>query len=104
MMIVARLATVVLLLSAVSWAQSTRAGEALGPGFVGTLPVYSGDYPVYEGPFPPNPLYAPYGFYGCRGGCCRQAVWRGQHWHSVIACGPVIGARRNVVGEPRYLK
>ena len=104
MTILARLATVVLLLSATSWAQSTSAGEALGPGFVGTLPVYSGDYPVYEGPFPPTPLYAPYGFYGCRGGCCRQAVWRGQHWHSVIACGAVVGAPRNLGGEARYSK
>jgi hypothetical protein len=104
MTIPARFATVVLLLAAVFCAQSTSAGESLGPGYIGTLPFWSGDYPYYEGPYPPNPLYAPYGFYGCRGGCCRQAVWRGQHWHNVISCASVRGARTNAAVGPRYLK
>ena len=103
MTILARFATVVLLLVAVFCAQSATAGEAVGPGYIGTFPFYSGDYPYYEGPYPPNPLYAPYGFYGCRGGCCRQAVWRGRHWHNVIAC-PAPAARRNAATHPRYLR
>jgi hypothetical protein len=59
------------------------------PGFLGTFPVYSGDYPYYDGPFPPNPLFAPYGYYACRGGCCRKAVPVGRHWRNVVACHPV---------------
>ena len=89
MMILARSGTIVLLLAAMFCAQPASAGDAVGPGFVGTLPFYSGDYPYYEGRYPPNPLYAPYGFYGCRGGCCRQAVWRGRHWHNVVTCASV---------------
>lgn len=100
MTILARFATVVLLLTAVFCAQSATAGEDFGPGYLGTFPFYSGDYPYYEGPYPPNPLYAPYGFYGCRGGCCRKAAWRGRHWHDVIACA-VPAARRNAAGRPR---
>ena len=103
MIVLARFPAVVLLF-VVLFAQSTWAGESLGPGYIGTLPFYSGDYPYYEGPYPPNPLYAPYGFYGCRGGCCRQAVWRGRHWHNVISCGPVSGARTNAAIVPRYPK
>ncbi len=103
MIVLARFPALVLLF-VVLFAQSTWAGESLGPGYIGTLPFYSGDYPYYEGPYPPNPLYAPYGFYGCRGGCCRQAVWRGRHWHNVISCGPVPGARTNAAVVPKYLK
>jgi len=65
---------------------SAHAGEALGPGFLGTFPFYFGDYPYYEGANPPNPLYAPYGYYGCRAGCCRQPVWSGHRWRNVTTC------------------
>jgi hypothetical protein len=103
MTIPVRFFAALLLLVAVCCAHSVLAGEWLGPGFVGTLPVYSGDYPYYEGPYPPNPLYAPYGFYGCRGGCCRQAVWRGHHWHNVISC-PVPVSRRHAETRSRDLR
>jgi hypothetical protein len=86
MIVLARFAAMILLLAEVFCAQSASAGEVVGPGYLGTFPFYSGDYPHYEGPYPPNPLYAPYGFYGCRGGCCRQAVWRGRHWHDAVTC------------------
>jgi hypothetical protein len=79
---------VALLLAIVFSSQSTYAGEALGPGFFGTFPVYAGDYPYYEGAYPPAPLYAPFGYYGCRAGCCRQAVWSGRSWRNVITCHP----------------
>jgi hypothetical protein len=66
--------------------QSTHAGEAIGGGFLGSFPFYSGDYPYYDGNYPPATLIAPYGYYGCRAGCCRRAVWRGRHWHNVTTC------------------
>jgi hypothetical protein len=95
MMVFARAAVVILL--AMVFAESAIAGEIVGPGFVGTFPFYSGDYPYYEGIDPPHPLYAPYGFYGCRAGCCRQAVWRGRHWRDVVSCAPVSRIRPNAV-------
>jgi hypothetical protein len=100
MTILVRFAAIVLL--AAFCVRSTSAGEYLGPGYIGTLPFYSGDYPYYEGPFPPNPLYAPYGFYGCRGGCCRHAVWRGGHWHNVIACNATPRTRWNAAADRNY--
>lgn len=57
-----------------------------GGGFFGSFPFYSGDYPYYEGDYPPAPLYAPFGYYGCRAGCCRQAVWRNRHWRNLTTC------------------
>ena len=60
--------------------------DVIGGGYLGSFPFYSGDYPYYDGGYPPAPLYAPYGFYGCRAGCCRRAVWRGRHWHNVTTC------------------
>lgn len=100
MTIIARFSATLLLVAVVCFAQLTMVGQALGASYLGSFPFYSGDYPYYEGPYPPNPLYAPYGFYGCRGGCCRQAVWRRRHWHSVIACYPV-PARP---AHPRYFR
>ncbi|CCE05704.1 exported hypothetical protein [Bradyrhizobium sp. STM 3843] len=75
---------------------SQSAAVDLGPGFLGTLPVYSGDYPYYDGAYPPNPLFAPYGYYACRGGCCRKAVPVGRHWRNVIACSPVHFSRSRI--------
>lgn len=66
-------------------AQSARA-DPLGGGYWGSFPFYTGDYPYYDGENPPAPLYAPYGYYGCRAGCCRRAVWRHGHWHNVSIC------------------
>jgi hypothetical protein len=77
---------VALLLATTFSFQSAYAGEALGDGFLGTFPFYHGDYPHYDGGYPPNPLIAPYGFYGCRSGCCRQPVWSSRHWHNVTTC------------------
>jgi len=76
----------VALLLATTSPQSTSADEALGDGFLGTFPFYHGDYPYYDGGYPPNPLIAPYGYYGCRSGCCRRPVWSGRHWHNVMTC------------------
>jgi hypothetical protein len=78
-------ATVALLLTVVFSSQSAYATDH-GPGFLGTFPFYSGDYPYYDGDYPPNPLIAPYGYYGCRSGCCRQPVWTGRHWHNATTC------------------
>jgi hypothetical protein len=85
MKIFARFAAVVLLSAMAFSSQSSYAAET-GPGFVGTFPVYAGDYPYYDGNYPPAVLIAPYGYYGCRSGCCRRAVWRGGHWHNVTLC------------------
>lgn len=54
--------------------------------FWGPFPVYTGGYIYYSGDYPPATLLAPNGYYGCRAGCCRQAVWRGGHWRNVITC------------------
>ena len=78
-------ATVALLL-AVGFSSHSAYATDYGPGFLGTFPFYSGDYPYYDGDYPPNPLIAPYGYYGCRAGCCRRPVWTGRHWHNVTAC------------------
>ena len=86
MRILALFSAVALLLAMAFSSQSTYAGEAIGGGYLGSFPFYYGDYPYYDGPYPPAPLYAPYGYYGCRGGCCRRAVWRGRHWHNVTTC------------------
>jgi hypothetical protein len=74
-------------------AQSACAGDGIGAGYLGSFPFYWGDYPYYEGSFPPNPLYAPFGYYGCRGGCCRRAVSSGRHWHNLTTCSPAASAR-----------
>jgi hypothetical protein len=66
-------------------AQSAHA-DPLGGGYVTSFPFYTGDYPYYDDANPPAPLYAPFGYYGCRAGCCRQAVWRRGHWHNVSIC------------------
>ena len=88
---------VALLLAMVFSSQSTYAGglvvEPTGGGYWGLYPFYFGDYPYYYGEYPPNPLYAPYGYYGCRGGCCRRAVWSGRRWHNVTACHHVLRAQ-----------
>ena len=96
MKILARFSAIALLLAMTFSAQSTYAGEALGPGFLGSFPFYSGDYPYYDGDSPPNRLYAPFGYYGCRGGCCRRPAWSGRHWHNVTTCSPdaVVGRVR----------
>lgn len=78
-------ATVALLLAVVFSSQSASATD-YGPGWVGTFPFYSGDYTYYDGDYPPNPLIVPYGYYGCRAGCCRKPVWSGHRWHNVTAC------------------
>jgi hypothetical protein len=74
-------------------AQAVCAGDGTGSGYLGTFPFYWGDYPYYEGSFPPAPLYAPDGYYGCRGGCCRRAVSIHGHWHNVTTCGSAAHAR-----------
>jgi hypothetical protein len=86
MRILALFSAVALLLAMAFSSQSTYAGEAIGGGYLGSFPFYSGDYPYYDGGYPPAPLYAPYGYYVCRAGCCRRAVWRGRHWHNVTTC------------------
>ena len=86
MKILALFSGVAVLLAVAFSSQSVFAGETIGGGFLGSFPFYSGDYPYYDGDYPPTPLYAPYGYYGCRGGCCRRAVWRGRHWHNVTTC------------------
>lgn len=78
-------ATMALLL-AVAFSSHSAYATDYGPGFLGTFPFYSGDYPYYDGDYPPNPLIAPYGYYGCRAGCCRRPVWTGRHWHNITAC------------------
>jgi hypothetical protein len=77
MKILVRFSAVALLLAMAFSSQSTYAGG---------LPYYFGDYPYYDGDYPPAPLYAPYGYYGCRAACCRRAVWSGRHWHNVTTC------------------
>jgi hypothetical protein len=59
--------------------QSTYAGEL-------SYPAYFGGYAYYDGDYPPAPLYAPFGYYGCRAGCCRQPVWNGRHWRNMTTC------------------
>jgi hypothetical protein len=78
-------ATVALLL-AVAFSSHSAYASDYGPGFLGTFPFYHGDYPYYDGDYPPNPLIAPYGYYGCRAECCRRPVWTGRHWRNVTAC------------------
>ena len=78
-------AAVALLLAAAFSSQSAYASDH-GPGFLGTFPFYYGDYTYYDGGFPPNPLIAPYGYYGCRSGCCRGPVWTGRKWRNVTTC------------------
>ena len=73
-----------LLLAMAYSTQSAYADQVIGGGYLGSFPFYSGDYPYYDGDYPPAPLYAPYGYYGCRAGYCRRAVWRRGHWHNVI--------------------
>ena len=86
MKILAQLSAVALLFVMAFSSQSTAAAETLGAGFLGTFPFYFGDYPYYDGNYPPATLIAPFGYYGCRAGCCRQAVWRGRRWHNVTMC------------------
>ena len=96
MKIFALFSAVALLLAMAFSSQSTYAGalvvEATGVGYWG--PYYFGDYPYYDGDYPPAPLIAPYGYYGCRAGCCRRAVWRGRHWHNVTTCHQAMPAAR----------
>jgi hypothetical protein len=95
MKIRALFSAVALLLAMAFSSQSTYAGALVGEvGYWGPYPYYFGDYPVYDGDYPPNPLYAPYGYYGCRGGCCRRAVWSGRHWHNVTTCHQAMPAAR----------
>jgi hypothetical protein len=86
MKILARFSAIALLLAMAFSSQSTYAGEAIGGGYLGPFPFYYGDYPYYSGAYPPNSLYVPYGYLGCRAGCCRGAVWRGRHWRIVTTC------------------
>jgi len=86
MKIFAQLAAVALLFAATFSPQSTYASETIGGGFLGSFPFYAGDYPYYDGSYPPATLIAPYGYYGCRAGCCRRAVWRASHWRNVTTC------------------
>jgi hypothetical protein len=82
-------------LLAMTFCSPSAQADAMGAGFLGSFPFYSGDYPYYDGAYPPAPLYAPYGYYGCRAGCCRRAVWRGQHWHNVTTCDADIARSRH---------
>jgi hypothetical protein len=79
-------AAVALLLAMTFSSQSTYAAGAVVVGGGYRSPFPWGDYPYYYGDYPPNPLIAPYGYYGCGGGCCRRAVWSGRHWHNVTIC------------------
>ena len=46
---------------------------------------------------------APYGYYGCRAGCCRQAVWRGRHWRGGQDC-PCCSSQATCQPIRRYAK
>jgi hypothetical protein len=93
MRIPALFSAVALVLAMAFSSQSIYAGEATGGGYWGPNIFYFGDYPYYYGAYPPNPLYAPFGYYGCGGGCCRRAVWSGRHWHNVTTCHQVFRER-----------